>query len=70
MFSGIPVTVAYWTATSYLADYSNSTSTGKPLSEYMTFKDSALVEKYAGKQRIPMTTFHDLYFEGKIEIKG
>ncbi|KAI8086795.1 Mycolic acid cyclopropane synthetase-domain-containing protein [Halteromyces radiatus] len=43
---------------------------GKPLEEYMTIHDPELKQQYNGHNKIPMETFFEAYFEGKIDIKG
>ncbi|ORX44454.1 S-adenosyl-L-methionine-dependent methyltransferase [Hesseltinella vesiculosa] len=42
----------------------------KPLEEYMVIHDPALKQQYNGRNKIPMETFFEAYFEGKIDIKG
>ena len=44
---------------------------GKGLEAYVTIKDDKLRRLYGGVgNKIPMQTFHDAYFEGKLEFKG
>ncbi|KAI8071651.1 Mycolic acid cyclopropane synthetase-domain-containing protein [Gongronella butleri] len=43
---------------------------GKPLEEYMIIHDPALKAQYHGHKKIPMETFFEAYFAGKIDIKG
>ncbi|KAG0170221.1 hypothetical protein DFQ28_005062 [Apophysomyces sp. BC1034] len=43
---------------------------GKPLEEYITIHDPELKSQYFGRNKIPMETFFEAYFEGKIDIKG
>lgn len=55
---------------SYLAEMGKDTSTvAEDQKKYLTFNDAAVKAQYAGK-RIPMTDFHDLYFDGKINVNG
>ncbi|KAJ3416616.1 hypothetical protein HDV05_000898 [Chytridiales sp. JEL 0842] len=42
---------------------------GKNLEEYMTIKDSALKAKYNGKNKIPIETWFEAYFDGAIDLK-
>lgn len=37
---------------------------------YLTFKDAALAAKYKGDNKVPMETFHELYFDNKVDFKG
>ncbi|KAI9300062.1 S-adenosyl-L-methionine-dependent methyltransferase [Cunninghamella echinulata] len=43
---------------------------GKPIEEYITIHDPELKQSYHGRNKIPMETFFEAYFEGKIDIKG
>jgi sphingolipid C9-methyltransferase len=43
---------------------------GKPIEHYLTFKTPELKEKYFGKAKIPMETFHEAYFRGEIDFNG
>ena len=37
---------------------------------YLTFHDSSDAEKYKGQRKIPMETFHEMFFGGKVSFKG
>lgn len=69
--TGVPVTVAYWYLMSRIGgpkrEYVLRKLPNKPMSYYMTFKDEELRNKYSAK-KIPMQTFYDAYFDGKIDI--
>ena len=69
---GVPVTIGYWSVMSRYGSRKNSKVVlpGKDLEEYITIKDTELLKLYHGKNKIPMQTFHDAYFDGKIDIKG
>lgn len=71
VIEGLPVTIGYWLLSSYLADKNNNTAR-RPIAEFMTFDDPALHAKFGltTSPRIPLTTFHDSYFAGKITLKG
>ncbi|KAI9438550.1 sphingolipid C9-methyltransferase [Lactarius indigo] len=43
---------------------------GKDIEEYITINDPELKARYHHKEKIPMQTFHDAYFEGKIDFNG
>jgi hypothetical protein len=43
---------------------------GKDIEEYINIKDPELRARYHGKEKIPMQTFHDAYFDGKIDFNG
>lgn len=36
----------------------------------MTFKNEADKLKYRGKTKIPMETFHNMYFDSEVELNG
>lgn len=70
--SGVPTTVAYWTVMSNIGARRNEKVAlpGRDIEEYITIKDSELKRLYKGKDKIPMQTFHDAYFDGKIDFNG
>lgn len=43
---------------------------GKPIESYITIHDPELKAKYYGRNKIPMETFFEAYFEGKIDFNG
>lgn len=69
---GVPITVAYWTLMSTFGSRKNEKVIlpGKDIEEYITIKDPELRARYHGKEKIPMQTFHDAYFDGKIDFNG
>ena len=69
---GLPVTIAYWTLMSMFGPRKNEKVVlpGKDIEEYITIKDPELRARYHGKEKIPMQTFHDAYFDGKIDFHG
>ncbi|PVH17818.1 uncharacterized protein CXQ87_000716 [Candidozyma duobushaemuli] len=73
----IPILMAYWTLLSTFSPRLNEKVKypGKPISHYLEFHTPELKAKYidsnGGKgTKIPMETFHELYFEGKVSFKG
>ena len=69
---GVPVTVAYWTLMSMFGPRKNEKVAlpGKDIEEYITIHDVELKARYHNKEKIPMQTFHDAYFDGKIDFNG
>ena len=69
---GVPVTIAYWTLMSMFGPRKNCKVflPGKDIEEYITIKDHQLSARYHHKEKIPMQTFHDAYFDGKIDFNG
>lgn len=43
---------------------------GKPIETYLDFHEEDDKEKYKGKSKIPMHSFHEAYFDGKVSVKG
>ncbi len=43
---------------------------GAPIEHYLTFKKDIDRNKYRGKNRIPMETFHEKYFAGDVDFNG
>ncbi|GAA93398.1 uncharacterized protein L969DRAFT_96077 [Mixia osmundae IAM 14324] len=71
--TGIPVTIAYWTLMSTFGPRKNTKLAfpGKPITDYIDFKDAHLKQTYAkANAKIPMQIFYDAYFEGKVDFKG
>ncbi|AET37277.1 uncharacterized protein Ecym_1018 [Eremothecium cymbalariae DBVPG len=67
----LPIVISYWTVASTFSPRLNEKCKlpGKALESYLTFHDDKLAEKYHGK-KIPMETFHELYFAGKVSFNG
>ncbi|KAK3840494.1 MAG: Mycolic acid cyclopropane synthetase-domain-containing protein [Linnemannia elongata] len=65
----LPIFAAYFTYGSQFAlPINNRVQTpGKKVEDYITIVDPAF-QKYKGKNRIPMETFFEAYFDGKIDI--
>ena len=69
---GVPITVAYWTVMSMFGPRKNEKVAlpGKDIEEYITINDPELKARYHHKEKIPMQTFHDAYFDSKIDFNG
>jgi hypothetical protein len=72
ILTALPILVAFWTVASSMSPRKNEKAQlpGKPIDSYLTFKTDELREKYSGRSKIPMETFHELYFAGKVDFKG
>ncbi|TGZ76766.1 S-adenosyl-L-methionine-dependent methyltransferase [Ascodesmis nigricans] len=68
----IPILVAYWTVASTYSPRKNEKVKlpGKPIEHYLEFKNPEDAEKYKGRNKIPMETFHEMYFNGDVKFKG
>ncbi len=68
----VPLLVAYWT---YASAYSPRTNEkvklpGRPVEHYITFKNEADKAKWSGRNKIPIQTFYEMYFDGKVDFNG
>ncbi|KAK3068732.1 Sphingolipid C9-methyltransferase 2 [Teratosphaeriaceae sp. CCFEE 6253] len=70
--TAIPILMAFWTLASSMSPRLNEKATfpGAPIEHYLTFKTPALRSRYKGRAKIPMETFHELYFAGEVEFNG
>jgi sphingolipid C9-methyltransferase len=64
--------MGFWSAFSSFSPRRNEKAKfpGKPIEEYLVFKTDDAKEKYYGKSKIPMETFHEMYFDDKVDFKG
>jgi len=72
IFTSIPVLVAFWTVASSMSPRKNEKARypGAPVEQYLVFHREADRLKYRGKNKIPMETFHEMYFDGLVDFKG
>ena len=72
LFTSIPVLLTFWYVASSLSPRKNEKARypGRPVEHYLHFKDETDRARYHGKAKIPMETFHEMYFDGKVEFKG
>src|SRR5215471_12748699 len=68
----IPILVVFWTAVSTLGTRLNDKAKfpNRGVEYYLQFKDASDSEKYVGTNKIPMETFHEMYFAGKVSFRG
>jgi len=43
---------------------------GKPVEHYLEFHKPEDAAKYKGRNKIPLETFHEMYFAGDVSFKG
>jgi len=72
IFTSIPLLSAFWIAASSLSPRKNEKAKypGRPVEHYLTFKKPGDKAKYHGRSRIPMETFHEMYFDGDVDFNG
>jgi cyclopropane fatty-acyl-phospholipid synthase-like methyltransferase len=71
-FTTIPILVAFWTAVSSLANRINDKAKfpNRGVEHYLIFHNPSDAEKYTGRSKIPMETFHEMYFAGQVSFRG
>ncbi|KAK5137639.1 Sphingolipid C9-methyltransferase 2 [Meristemomyces frigidus] len=67
-----PILIGFWTVASSLSPRMNDKARypGAPIEHYLTFKSASDQAKYRGRSRIPMETFHEMYFRGEVDFNG
>ncbi|WEW60028.1 Sphingolipid C9-methyltransferase 2 [Emydomyces testavorans] len=72
VFTTIPILMIYWSVASSISPRKNEKVKypGKPVEHYLHFHSEHDRAKYHGKSKIPMETFHEMYFAGKVDFKG
>ena len=64
--------MVFWYTASVISPRKNEKARypGRPVESYLQFKDEKDRVRYRGKAKIPMETFHEMYFDGKVDFKG
>ncbi len=72
LLSALPILIVFWTVASGLSPRRNEKAKfpGRPVEQYLHFRSQADQLKYRGKAKIPMETFHEMYFDGAVDFKG
>ncbi|KAL9101369.1 MAG: hypothetical protein Q9163_003371 [Psora crenata] len=72
LFTSIPVLGTFWYVASSISPRKNEKVRypGRPVEHYLHFKDEKDRARYHGKAKIPMETFYEMYFDGRVEFKG
>jgi sphingolipid C9-methyltransferase len=72
IFTSLPLLSIFWIVTSAVSPRKNEKARfpGRPVEHYLTFKKPADQAKYHGKNKIPMETFHEMYFDGDVDFNG
>ncbi|KAF1987662.1 S-adenosyl-L-methionine-dependent methyltransferase [Aulographum hederae CBS 113979] len=72
IFTSIPILAAFWTIFSSMSPRKTDKAKlpGKPIEHYLTFHSQEDKEKYSGRNKIPIETFHEMYFAGKVDFNG
>ena len=72
IFTSIPILTSFWAIASTISPRKNEKARfpGRPIDHYLTFHSERDRAKYHGKNKIPMATFSEMYFDGKVDFKG
>ncbi|KAL0637743.1 Sphingolipid C9-methyltransferase 2 [Maublancomyces gigas] len=72
LLTAAPILIGYWTIKSRFSPRRNEKVKlpGKPIETYLEFHKKEDALQYKGKAKIPMETFHEMYFEGDVSFKG
>ncbi|AOW03205.1 S-adenosyl-L-methionine-dependent methyltransferase [Yarrowia lipolytica] len=72
LITGLPLLVSFWAVVSAISPRINDDCKlpGRPVEYYLEFHDPALAKKYSGNNKIPYETFHELYFDNKVSMRG
>jgi hypothetical protein len=72
LITSIPILAAFWTVASSISPRKNEKAIypGRPVEDYLHFVNEKDRIKYHGKSKIPMETFHEMYFDGAVDFKG
>ena len=72
LITTIPILISFWYLASNFSPRKNEKVKlpGRPIEHYLTFKSEADKAKYSGRNKIPIDTFQELYFDGGVEFNG
>ncbi|KAL8703788.1 MAG: hypothetical protein Q9201_003028 [Fulgogasparrea decipioides] len=72
IFTSIPILTSFWYLASSISPRKNEKARypGRGIEHYLEFHDEKDRAKYYGRSKIPMETFHEMYFDGKVDFKG
>lgn len=72
LFTTIPILAAFWSIASSISPRKNEKARfpGRFVEHYLDFHTEADRSKYRGKNKIPMETFYEKYFDGAVSFKG
>ncbi|ETI23782.1 hypothetical protein G647_05588 [Cladophialophora carrionii CBS 160.54] len=72
IFTSIPILMLFWSVASTISPRLNEKAKypGLPVEHYLEFHSQEDKDKYYGKNKIPMETFHEMYFDQKVSFKG
>lgn len=72
LLTSVPILLAFWTVASSVSPRKNEKAKypGRSVEDYLHFHNEKDRAKYHGQSKIPMETFHEMYFDGAVDFKG
>ena len=72
LLTTLPILVAYWAVFSLVSPRINEKAKlpGKPITDYLSFRNKEDEAKYKAKGKIPIEVFYEMYFNSEIDMKG
>ncbi|KAF2857764.1 S-adenosyl-L-methionine-dependent methyltransferase [Piedraia hortae CBS 480.64] len=72
LLTAIPILMVFWTVASSMSPRINEKVRypGRPVEHYLRFKRESDRSKYRGRNKIPMETFHEMYFDNLVDFNG
>lgn len=68
----LPLLAAFWLTVSAISPRKTDKAAfpNRGVEHYLDFKKESDRLKYRGQNKIPMETFHEMYFDGEVDFKG
>lgn len=72
LITTVPLLMGIWTLMSTYSPRLNEKVKlpGRPVEHYLTFKKEADRKRYSGRDKVPMQTFFEMYFNGDVDFNG
>lgn len=72
LLTTLPILAAYWSFASSMSPRKTEKARlpNLPVEHYLNFRRDSDKAKYRGRNKIPMETFHEMYFDGDVDFKG
>ena len=72
LLTTVPILVGYWALLSLISPRINEKAKlpGKPISNYLRFRNPEDEAKYKAKGKIPVEVFYEMYFNSEVDMKG
>jgi cyclopropane-fatty-acyl-phospholipid synthase len=72
LITALPILLVFWTWASSCSPRTNDKVKlpGRPIEQYVTFKDETDRMKWQGRNRIPLQTFCEMYLDGLVDFNG